>query len=207
MPPTGEAAVGRRVGVWWESTKSLFYGVVTAFDKGRGRHMVQYDDGDKKVTELSRRRVHWVAAGAESPAPTAPQPEAGARIRGNQAVGRALRVWWPADASFYAARVEEFDSKSGRHRLLYDDGTEEWLRLSGVKLEWVQEPAVPEGAECVGWRVGVWWEREKAVFYGKVTQFDAGRSRWRVEYDDGDKRWTDLEKKKVEWVAPALNGE
>ena len=204
VPPSGEAAVGRRVGVWWESTKSLFYGVVTAFDKGRGRHMVQYDDGDKKVTELSRRRVHWVAAGAKSPVP---QPDAGARIRGSQAVGRALRVWWPADASFYVARVEEFDTKSGRHRLLYDDGSEEWLRLSGVKLEWVQEPVVPEGAECVGWRVGVWWEREKTVFYGKVTQFDEDRSRWRVEYDDGDKRWINLEKKKVEWVAPTLNGE
>ena len=292
VPPTGEAAVGRRVGVWWESTKSLFYGVVTAFDKGRGRHMVQYDDGDKKLTELHRRRVHWVPPGGATPPPTpAPVPTlapAGGASGGwgDSIVGYAVRVWWPDDATFYGARVEEFDAERGEHRILYDDDTEEWLDMSRQKLEWPgktpkkargrgdpaarpnsdkkplsrlfdQKPrmrtprppqpkqpwgcskcrysrkgckdksckgprlpgqqangggapassprpaAAPEGADCVGWRVGVWWEREQATFYGSVTEFDASRGKYRVVYDDGDKRWTNLVKRKVEWVTPA----
>ena len=55
----------------------------------------------------------------------------------------------------------------------------------------------------MGWRVGVWWEREQATFYGSVTEFDASRGKYRVVYDDGDKRWTNLVKRKVEWVTPA----
>lgn len=296
VPPTGEAAVGRRVGVWWESTKSLFYGVVTAFDKGRGRHVVQYDDGDKKPTELNRRRVHWVPPGAGAPPPTpapapspAPAPAGGSPAAGwgDSVVGHAVRVWWPDDATFYGARVEEFDGERGEHRLFYEDGTEEWLDLSSHKLEWPGKtpkkargsgggkpaarpksdkkplsrlfdqrprvrtprppapkqpwgcskcrysgkgckdksckgprlpgqcangggtpaasplpPAAPHGPDCVGWRVGVWWEREQATFYGSVTEFDASRGKCRVVYDDGDKRWTNLVKRKVEWVAP-----
>jgi hypothetical protein len=294
VPPTGEAAVGRRVGVWWESTKSLFYGVVTAFDKGRGRHMVQYDDGDKKLTELYRRRVHWVLPGEATPPPTpapAPTPASAGGASagwGESIVGHAVRVWWPDDATFYGARVEEFNAERGEHRVLYDDETEEWLDMSGQKLEWpgqtpkkargsvggesatrpnsgkkplsrlfdqktrVRTPrppaqkqpwgcskcrysgkgckdksckgprlpgqdangggapaasprpaAAPEGADCVGWRVGVWWEREQATFYGSVTDFDASRGQCCVVYDDGDKRWTNLVKRKVEWVTPA----
>ena len=43
---------------------------------------------------------------------------------GESFVGREVFVWWHDDSRFYEGRVDAFDSSSGRHRVLYEDG--EW---------------------------------------------------------------------------------
>ncbi|KAJ7523458.1 hypothetical protein O6H91_18G050900 [Diphasiastrum complanatum] len=49
-------------------------------------------------------------------------------------VGCRIRVWWPLDKRFYEGKVTSYDPTKQKHKVLYDDGDEETLRL--VKERW-----------------------------------------------------------------------
>lgn len=42
--------------------------------------------------------------------------------KGRAAVGWRIAVHWKEDAKFYAGEVTSFDTATGRHEVLYDDG-------------------------------------------------------------------------------------
>ena len=42
--------------------------------------------------------------------------------KGRAAVGWRIAVHWREDAKFYAGEVVSFDTATGRHEVLYDDG-------------------------------------------------------------------------------------
>ncbi|EOD41957.1 hypothetical protein EMIHUDRAFT_194577 [Emiliania huxleyi CCMP1516] len=70
----------------------------------------------------------------------------GPAVVGEEVVGRSIEVYWPLDASWYAAQV--ICSKSnGRHQLLYSDGTRETVQLAKERWRWLQEAAAAPPGE------------------------------------------------------------
>ena len=63
---------------------------------------------------------------------------------GESAVGRRVRVFWPAEGAFYAGLVVGFDFKSAKHRVRYDDGDVEDVLLAAERIEWIQPGVVDE---------------------------------------------------------------
>ena len=62
------------------------------------------------------------AAGEAAGEASADGTHTGAEARGKAAVGRRLSLYWPLDAAWYPATVHSYDKRSGKHRLLYEDG-------------------------------------------------------------------------------------
>jgi hypothetical protein len=56
--------------------------------------------------------------------------------RGEEAVGRAVSVWWPAPRRFYKASCVGFDAASGKHRLVYTDGDKEEVDFEKEGAAW-----------------------------------------------------------------------
>ena len=50
--------------------------------------------------------------------------------RGEELVGKNIRVWWPGDAIYYNGMIDAFDSYSCLHRVVYVDGEWEFVDLS-----------------------------------------------------------------------------
>ena len=69
---------------------------------------------------------------------------ADAELRGDDLVGRRLRVYWPNDMEWFRCRVAEYDSKTDKHRLVYDDGDQRWTPLSRRQYE-----VIPNYGQCV----------------------------------------------------------
>jgi hypothetical protein len=64
MVPTGQAAVGWRVGLFRPEVGVYYYGMVMSFDLTQ--HMVEFDDSVVEVVTLSKQRIDWVSEkGAE----------------------------------------------------------------------------------------------------------------------------------------------
>lgn len=59
-----QAAVGRRVRVYWPDEDAWFCGQVTRFDARTGWHSVLYDDGDREQLVLAEERIEWVSTPA-----------------------------------------------------------------------------------------------------------------------------------------------
>ncbi|KAI7726561.1 hypothetical protein M8C21_015612 [Ambrosia artemisiifolia] len=63
---------------------------------------------------------------------------------GENLVGSRIKVWWPADRTYYPGVVSFFDFKKKRHKVLYDDGDAELLNLKRQRWKLLQyAPAVP----------------------------------------------------------------
>nr|CAD1825652.1 unnamed protein product [Ananas comosus var. bracteatus] len=53
-------------------------------------------------------------------------------------VGSRIKVWWPEDQTFYDGSVESFDPSSKMHKIVYDDGDVEILRLKKERWELIE---------------------------------------------------------------------
>jgi len=58
--PEGEAAVGRRVSVFWPAEADWFIGTVKSFTASSKAHRIEYEDGDKESIILSHEAVAWL---------------------------------------------------------------------------------------------------------------------------------------------------
>lgn len=80
------------------------------------------------------RRSSKLAAssGLESPkAKVEDEDEAAA----NELVGCRIRVWWPMDKKFYKGTVQSYQASKKRHKVVYDDGDMENLKLEDERWE------------------------------------------------------------------------
>jgi hypothetical protein len=59
-PPTGEAAVGWRVAVFWPAENDFFRGKISRYDEFTKAFDVIYDDGDRSIVRLADDRMKWV---------------------------------------------------------------------------------------------------------------------------------------------------
>ncbi|GKG06371.1 phospholipase-like protein, partial [Tanacetum coccineum] len=57
---------------------------------------------------------------------------------GENLVGKRIKVWWPADKKYYEGVVESFDCSKKKHKVLYDDGEQERLKLKLERWELVE---------------------------------------------------------------------
>lgn len=51
-----------------------------------------------------------------------------------QAVGWRVRIYWKEDKTFYPGQIEAYARK--KHQVIYEDGEEEMVLLSGERVEW-----------------------------------------------------------------------
>ncbi|XP_076896229.1 DNA mismatch repair protein MSH6-like isoform X1 [Bidens hawaiensis] len=56
-PTYGDEVVNRRIRVYWPLDKSWYEGCVKSFDKSTGKHLVQYDDSEEELLDLSKEKV------------------------------------------------------------------------------------------------------------------------------------------------------
>ncbi|KAF9590745.1 hypothetical protein IFM89_038058 [Coptis chinensis] len=52
----GESLVGFRIKVWWPLDKKFYEGLVQAYDQGKKKHEILYDDGEMEVLCLAKER-------------------------------------------------------------------------------------------------------------------------------------------------------
>eukprot|EP00252_Welwitschia_mirabilis_P017347 TRINITY_DN3843_c0_g1_i5.p1 TRINITY_DN3843_c0_g1~~TRINITY_DN3843_c0_g1_i5.p1 ORF type:complete len:1350 (+),score=286.92 TRINITY_DN3843_c0_g1_i5:295-4344(+) len=64
------------------------------------------------------------------------------KIDQEKLTGLRIKVWWPLDKQFYEGVVESYDSTRQKHRILYDDGDIEILRLDKERWELVDHTEV-----------------------------------------------------------------
>jgi hypothetical protein len=62
LTPSGQAAVGWRVGVFWPDVGVYYYGQLIAFHPADGTHLIVYDDDEEDSLYLHQARLDWVAA-------------------------------------------------------------------------------------------------------------------------------------------------
>ncbi|XP_016462872.2 sister chromatid cohesion protein PDS5 homolog C isoform X2 [Nicotiana tabacum] len=55
-----ESLVGLKVKVWWPYDRSFYEGVISAFDSGKRKHTVSYDDGETEVLNLRKERWEFI---------------------------------------------------------------------------------------------------------------------------------------------------
>ena len=159
LPPlvAGAEAVGRRIALAPPSgggePEEWPVGVVAAFDAARGRHRVELDNADAAAPPragrrrarseeggpdsawalLSACRFAWLdphASSSRNPtfSPAAPS--------GAAAVGRRVRVFWPAMGRWYAGRVTGDAGDGDHHRVTYADGDVQTLALAREAVVW-----------------------------------------------------------------------
>ena len=48
------------------------------------------------------------------------------------------------------------------------------------------------GPELVGMEIRVFWSKEDRWYHGTLNEYDTNTREFRIRYDDGDRRWTNL---------------
>lgn len=59
------------------------------------------------------------------------------RLAGSLGVGSRVSVYWADDHACYKGRLTQFDSYHKRHKIVYDDGEEEWVALTRESFRWL----------------------------------------------------------------------
>ncbi|KAH9626876.1 hypothetical protein KSS87_002276 [Heliosperma pusillum] len=55
-----EEVVSKRIRVYWPLDKEWYEGYVKAYDKSVGKHLVEYDDAEEELIDLSKEKFEWV---------------------------------------------------------------------------------------------------------------------------------------------------
>ena len=89
------------------------------------------------LNEFNQFSNHMNVAVSGSPGTRTSPRKSGKKEFGRDMIGRRLKVWWGGDEKYYAGFVRDFNSKSGKHKIVYDDKEVEWKDLSEEKIKWV----------------------------------------------------------------------
>jgi len=119
---------------------------VVGVDRAARRVRVLYADGEDEWIDLAAESARGAARVAPLGAfwpPLAPGLAPGSlRPAGHAAVGWRVALYCSQEATFFAADVAGFDSRTGLHRLAYVDGSGivEDARLDAEAVKWVSAP-------------------------------------------------------------------
>ncbi|GKD87196.1 DNA mismatch repair protein MSH6 [Tanacetum coccineum] len=59
-PKHGIEVVNRRIKVYWPLDKNWYQGYIRSFDKASGKHLIQYDDSEEEVLDLSTEKFELI---------------------------------------------------------------------------------------------------------------------------------------------------
>nr|GEW50212.1 putative ribonuclease H-like domain-containing protein [Tanacetum cinerariifolium] len=93
----------------------LWYPKASSFD------LKAYPDSDYAGANLDRKSTTGESSTSRA---MAQSPEHGENL-----VRSKIKVWWPANKSYYKGVVESFDRSKMKHKVLYDDGDEDVISL------------------------------------------------------------------------------
>jgi hypothetical protein len=120
---------------------------VLDYDARSGQHKLRHSvDRVEEWLNLADIKFKW-SAGATPEA--APNPTFKPELCGEAAVGKRLRVYWPAMQKWYCGTVRGYDPVSGLHTIFYKDGDQQALMLKHEPVIWgddelaMQEAANP----------------------------------------------------------------
>ncbi|CAL8467270.1 g6807 [Coccomyxa elongata] len=145
--PQGIAAVGWRVTVPFEGDGTMHRGEVLAYKEENGQHQVFYEDGEDEWVDLAAQKIATWQEPVRGVVSAPGLPEGTPLPKGRAAIGWRIGVYWRDDAVFYAAEIIGFDTGTGRHQVLYDDGEEEMVSLTTEKVKWMLPPGVRGSAD------------------------------------------------------------
>ncbi|WIA28905.1 hypothetical protein OEZ86_011429 [Tetradesmus obliquus] len=120
-PPPAAAAAGKPPAVLGSSSASGQQSAGSGKDSAAAvtRQPAQQQQQHEEATPLPSKVMAAAAPGADL------DHGGGA---GEAIVGRRLKVFWPKDKAWYQGSIQAY--KDSKHRVLYDDGDEEWLDLA-----------------------------------------------------------------------------
>ena len=86
---------------------------------------VRYDDGDKQWVHLERRAHVALSDPSTDQRPDNPPIS-------SLTIGTRMSVWWQGDEEFFEGSLAEKKDPQLQypHRVVYDDGDEEWVNLA-----------------------------------------------------------------------------
>nr|XP_025887402.1 uncharacterized protein LOC101266039 isoform X1 [Solanum lycopersicum] len=130
---------------------------------------------------------------------------------GAELIGTKIKVWWPLEQAFYEGVISSFDSETNKHKVVYDDGEVEKLRLHKERWEMLEDNSSQKdikrtftmkdyGKELVGTRIKVWWPLDEKFYEGVVSSFDPVERKHKVLYDDGESEKLRLHKERWEML-------
>jgi hypothetical protein len=89
--------------------------------------------------------------------------------KGRDAIGWRIAVYWRDDRTFYEGEIVEYDNGTGKHRVRYNDGENEWVSLRNERIIWRLPPqADSDDEEGEGARTGPPHKRRR-LLNGRVS--------------------------------------
>jgi hypothetical protein len=85
---------------------------------------------------LADIKFKWVQT---APPEAAPNPMFKSELGGEAAVGKRLRVYWPAMQKWYCGTVRGYDPVTGMHTIFYKDGDQQALMLRHEPVIWADD--------------------------------------------------------------------
>ncbi|KAG5602107.1 hypothetical protein H5410_033477 [Solanum commersonii] len=132
----GKELVGDRIKVWWPLDEKFYEGVISSFDFETNKYEVVYDDGEVEILRLHKER--WKMLEDNSSRKDSKRT-CTIKDYGKELVGARIKVWWPLDEKFYGGVVSSFDPVERKHKVVYDDGEAEKLRLHKERWEMLED--------------------------------------------------------------------
>jgi hypothetical protein len=173
-PPKKEAAIGWRVGVWWESDEVFYYGVIKDYSKKEKTHHILFEDDADEWLDLSKEKVEWKDKVEE----TTNEDEESKKSSNNKGKGEKKA----------AAQKKEVVKK---------------IKVIPPAAS-APSFTPPKKEDAIGWRVAVPWAEDNTVYYGIVYSYDAETRKHIVIYEDGTMETLLLSRVKLDWVEKTI---
>ncbi|XP_027773828.1 uncharacterized protein LOC107021116 isoform X3 [Solanum pennellii] len=132
----GAELIGTKIKVWWPLEQAFYKGVISSFDSETNKHQVVYDDGEVEKLRLHKER--WEMLEDNSSQKDFKRTFT-MKDYGKELVGARIKVWWPLDEKFYEGVVSSFDPVERKHKVVYNDGETEKLRLHKEQWEMLED--------------------------------------------------------------------
>ncbi|BDA40778.1 probable DNA mismatch repair protein MSH6 at C-terminar half [Coccomyxa sp. Obi] len=236
--PPSHMLLGVRISVYWPDDDAFYKGRIVEVLDEDDRVLVKYDDEMDEELHLLCERFQWLAPRAQSAGASSQLHMEMARLgaegveetpqvpdtsdmgfkgapEGAAAVGGRISIHFAGVGIWCRGEVLAYDASREKHHILYEDGENEWVRLSREAYTWCPNcaesaypaglppgTAAPSGQEAIGWRVSIYWPDNSTFYVGEVIGFDNVTGRHHVLYDNGDQEHLALNAAKVCWVMP-----
>ncbi|GJW14717.1 phospholipase-like protein [Tanacetum coccineum] len=128
---------------------------------------------------------------------------------GENLVGSRIKIWWRKDEIYYEGLVKSFDFISKRHKVMYDDGNEEFIDLKMKQWDLIENvsatldslgQALPTKVSTPQSDEYVWNPKDTKNFQGVATVSDCRNKRLKLSCDHGDEELLDLSGQQWELV-------